>query len=217
PEFYKRLIALLVDIVVEVFYIIIANKVFRSIAESSGGGADREYNLYGVWLLMLLPVFLYHLVMEITTNGQSIGKKIMKIRVISENGGRASISQFLIRWFLRLSDVWIVMLIIILASNPDFGRNLEFTFIILGAFAFLVTDISLVVTSKKSQRIGDILAHTILINTQTRSSIEDTVFQEVAENYIPTFREIMMLSDRDINAIKSILETAKKKGDIRMA
>jgi hypothetical protein len=75
----------------------------------------------------------------------------------------------------------------------------------------------MVATSKKSQRIGDILAHTILIRTNPKISIEETVFQEVADNYKPSFPQIMQLSDRDINAIKNILETARKKGDYNMA
>ena len=47
--------------------------------------------------------------------------------------------------------------------------------------------------------------------------MKKTVFQEVADNYTPSFPQIMQLSDRDINAIKSILETARKKGDMDMA
>ena len=39
----------------------------------------------------------------------------------------------------------------------------------------------------------------------------------MADNYIPSFPQIMQLSDKDINAIKSILETSRKKGDINMA
>ena len=71
--------------------------------------------------------------------------------------------------------------------------------------------------SAKGQRIGDLLEHTLLIRTNAQSSIEETVFQEVADTYIPSFPQIMQLSDKDINAIKSILETVRKKGDFKMA
>lgn len=88
---------------------------------------------------------------------------------------------------------------------------------IIAALGFLITDIVLVVSSKKGQRIGDILAKTILIRINTKSNIEDTVFIDVADNYVPAFPQIMQLSDKDINAIKSIWETASKKGDFHMA
>lgn len=217
PEFYRRLISLLIDVLFEYIYLRIAASIYQSILSNSGGGIDAGFNMQAVWLLLFLPILLYHLIMEITMNGQSIGKKLMGIRVVNENGGRPSISQFLIRWLLRVSDLWIALLLIVIISNPDFGRDLETTFVILAALAFLITDIVLVVTSKKSQRIGDILARTILIRINAKGNIEDTVFINVAESYVPSFPQIMQLSDRDINAIKGILETARKRGDFTMA
>ena len=217
PEFYRRLISLLIDVVVEYVYLRIASEIYRNILLNSNLDRDSQYDLQAYGLLLFLPVMLYHVVLEITMNGQSIGKKIMGIRVVNENGGRPSISQFVIRWLLRISDVWIAILLVIIAADPNFGRDAQTTFITLAAFAWLVTDIVLVVSSKKSQRIGDILAKTILIRINTKSNIEDTVFMEVADSYVPSFPQIMKLSDKDINAIKSILETARKKGDFTMA
>lgn len=217
PEFYKRLISLFIDILIEYFYLRIAGEIYDSIQNSTGFDRDSRYDMQAWGLLLFLPILLYHLILEITMNGQSIGKKIMGIRVVNEIGGRPSISQFLIRWLLRVSDLWIALLLIIMLSNPDFGRDAETTFVILAALAFLITDIVLVVSSPKAQRIGDKLAKTILISVRTKSNIEETVFREVADNYTPSFPQIMQLSDKDMNAIKSILETAHKKGDFYMA
>ncbi|MDZ4793246.1 MAG: RDD family protein [Bacteroidota bacterium] len=217
PEFYRRLISLLIDVVIEYFYLRIAGEIYASVARNSDWTRDTQYNLQAVGLLLLLPVLLYHILMEITMNGQSIGKKIMGIRVVNEIGGRPSISQFLIRWLLRVSDLWIALLLIVVITDPNIGRDMETTFVVLAALGFLITDIVLVVSSKKGQRIGDILAKTILIRINTKSNIEDTVFIDVADSYIPSYPQIMQLSDKDINAIKSILETARKKGDFNMA
>lgn len=221
PEFYRRLGALLIDIVILFFYYKIANEIFLSIVRSSDRfDNDTAYDLQGIRLLLVLPIMIYHVVLEITMNGQSIGKKIMGLRVVDENGGKPSISQFLIRWLLRLSDVWIIMLVLFLlyVFLTDNGlSNPETIFVVVFALAFLITDIVLVVSSRKGQRIGDILAKTILISVRTKGTIEETVFQEVADNYVPSFPQIMQLSDKDINAIKSILETARKKSDFNMA
>ena len=217
PEFYRRLISLLIDMVIQFCYMRIAFEIFKSIANSSGiMDGNTGYNLEAIAVILFLPLFIYHVVLEITMNGQSIGKKIMGLRVVNENGGKASISQFLIRWLLRVSDVWIVGIIFVIASAPDF-REMERTFLILGVLGFLITDIVLVVSSRKGQRVGDVLARTILIRTSRKASIEETVFREVSDAYTPVFPQIMQLSDRDINAIKNILETARKKGDYEMA
>ena len=220
PEFYRRLIALLIDILIQYFYLRIAGEVFDSIQGNRDYfDNDSGHNMWAVNWLLLLPIMFYHFVLEITMNGQSIGKKILGLRVVDEFGGKPSFSQFIIRWLLRLSDVWIVILlfyIISLMANGGFD-NVQTVLIVLFGLGFLVTDIVLVVSSKKGQRIGDILAKTILIRTNTKGNIEDTVFVEVADSYVPSFPQIMQLSDKDINAIKSILETARKKGDFNMA
>jgi uncharacterized RDD family membrane protein YckC len=215
PEFYRRLIALLIDILILYFYLRLAVEVYKFIARDANPfDLDTNFNLDAVKLvLFVLPILVYHVVLEITMNGQSVGKKIMALRVVNENGGRASISQFMIRWLLR--DIWFLLFFFVGLSG--LFQTAESVFITLFALLFFVAEIVLVVSSKKSQRLGDILARTILIRTNRQSSIEETVFQEVADNYTPSFPQIMQLSDRDINAIKSILETARKKGDMDMA
>jgi uncharacterized RDD family membrane protein YckC len=162
--------------------------------------------------IIILPVILYHIICEITMNGQSVGKRLLGMRIVNENGGRASISQFLIRSLIRTSDY---MILIIIVYGAMFGAYI--VWILLGSIGLLITDIILVVSNKKSQRLGDILAHTILVNTRAKGSMEETVFMEVADNYVPVFPQIMKLSDKDINAIKSILDTARKKGDFNLA
>jgi uncharacterized RDD family membrane protein YckC len=216
PEFYRRLIALLIDYLILFFYIKIANEIYRAVASSSDWSKDDTwYDINALRLILLIPLFTYHLILEVTMGGQSIGKKIMNMKVVNENGGRPGISQFLIRWTLR--DIWFIIIFEIGRYNSVLGDRNEGLFLILFVIGFFVAEIVLVVATKKSQRIGDLLAHTILIRTNTRASIEETVFQEVSDTYTPVFPQIMHLSDKDINAIKSILETARKKGDFNMA
>jgi uncharacterized RDD family membrane protein YckC len=217
PEFYRRMVAVIIDSLICFFYLKIAWAIFESILQTSNlFENDTWHNLWAVYMLIIFtPHFIYHIILEITMNGQSVGKRIMGMRVVNENGGRASISQFLIRWLMR--DIWFILLFLIGVSMAVQGSKTEGTITILLTVAYFITEIVLVVSSQKGQRIGDILAHTILIKTNARASIEETVFQEVADTYTPSFPQIMQLSDRDINAIKSILETAKKKGDDNMA
>jgi uncharacterized RDD family membrane protein YckC len=215
PEFYRRLVAWLLDVVLLYFYIKIANEIYQAIGESRNPfNIDDQYDMYWLSYIFWVPVFVYHLVCEITMNGQSIGKKIMGVQVVNENGGRPSVSQFVIRWLIRTTDLMIIIVILyqyLILIDPGVFWAL------IGSILLLVTDVILVVSTRKGQRLGDILAKTILIRTHAKGSIEDTVFIAVADSYVPSFPQIMQLSDRDINAIKSILETAKKKGDYHMA
>jgi len=215
PEFYKRMFSLFIDIALELLYLFLSARLFSLIVASYNlSDEDSWYDLAAIqMLLVLLPLMVYHVALEITMNGQSIGKKIMGIRVVNENGGRPAISQFVIRWLLRVSDV---LILIILSGIADIS-SLESGLMALAAVAFLVTDIILVASSAKGQRIGDILAKTILIRVNSRGSIEETIFQEVEDDYIPMYPQIMQLSDRDLNSIKNILESSRRREDFQVA
>ncbi|RYZ27305.1 MAG: RDD family protein [Chitinophagaceae bacterium] len=214
PPFYRRLVAWVIDLVVLIFYVVVASNFRRWIFDDLNAGEDSAMIAWAVSMMLVLPFLLYHVVLEITMNGQSIGKKIMGIKVVSENGSRPSISQFIIRWLIRTSDYMIIMIIIFLPYAFAFGPIVYWS--IGGAFALLIIDLVLVNT-KKQQRLGDILAHTVLIDTKQKGKITDTVFLEVEETYIPHYPEIMRLSDRDINSLKGIIDTARKHKDHNMA
>ena len=64
-------------------------------------------------------------------NGQTIGKRLMHIRVINEFGGNATVSQYILRSLLRLSDVVMLVIILIVAL---YGATYSY----LVAFFFLL-------------------------------------------------------------------------------
>lgn len=218
PPFYRRLLSWTIDIVILIFYIVIASRFFGWIKEQMDFDDDSQVTLWAVYLLLTLPFMLYHVVLEATMNGQSIGKKIMGIRVVSENGGRPSLGQLIIRWLIRTSDYMLLIIIVLMIVISSYGMNLgmEMYIALTLAIGLLLVDLILVNT-RKQQRLGDILAHTVLINTRQKEKIEDTVFLEVADSYVPQFPQIMQLSDRDMNALKGIIDTARKHKDYNMA
>jgi uncharacterized RDD family membrane protein YckC len=210
--FHRRLIAWLLDMIVIGCYLFALAKLISLTTPDF----ERNQVLQGVViLLVIVPVFTYHLAMEILMKGQSIGKRIMQLRVINENGGRPSISQVIIRWLIRTSDF---MVLIILLNGAAAGvAGLDFIWRTGVAFLLLTADVILVNATTKHQRLGDLLAHTILIRTKQKAGFEDTIFLNVKENYTPSFPQVMQLSDGDINALKGILDTARRQHDYHLA
>ena len=103
-EFHKRLFAYIIDFFVLVIYLMIMknlyyggfNRVSASIMESH----------IGIDILTIsVPMLLYSLGSEVLMHGQSLGKKIMKIRVISLEGGEPTLGQYLIRWMFRAWEI----------------------------------------------------------------------------------------------------------------
>lgn len=211
--FHRRLFAWLIDLVILFIYIRIVIWFMNSVSSSAN-----EEMMGAVGLLLLIPLLTYHLLSEIMMNGQSFGKKLMGIRVVNENGGQPGMGQFIIRWLIRTSD-WIPFILLLLATagsqNAYFIGTIVWEYLI--AISLLITDLILVNASKKNQRLGDMLAHTLLIRSSQKHSIRDTVFLNIENSYKPSFPQVMQLSDRDMNSLKGILDTAKKRDDYNLA
>ncbi|NTS41029.1 RDD family protein [Flavisolibacter sp. BT320] len=213
PPFYRRLAAWVIDIVIQIVYLIVALRLLNWLTLSMPGN-DSNMKVWALSLLLFLPLALYHVILEITMQGQSIGKKLLGIKVVSENGGRPSIGQFIIRWLMRTMDISVIMMIMMIPYAQMFGPQVYWGMAI--SMGLLVTDLVLVNT-RKQQRLGDILARTVLIDTKQNEKISDTVFLEVENSYVPLFPQIMQLSDRDMNSLKGILDASRRHRDSTMA
>lgn len=189
--FHQRLLAWCIDLAIQFFYLLLMFKLI-------GNVANGRFSWMGI--LVLLPVVFYNLVLELLFNGQTPGKKIMKISVTSADGAEPSMSQYLLRWIFRPLDMpWWLIGAVISGGWP--GITLIFAF--GGILCYFY--------SNKSQRIGDLLAGTLVIDNRATSTWNDTAFMELETNYSPVFPEVMQLSDRDINTIKQLLLSATVK------
>ncbi|MBL7932187.1 MAG: RDD family protein [Bacteroidia bacterium] len=90
-----------------------------------------------LYVFVLPIIILYSLVLELWNNGQSIGKKVLKIRVIRLDGENVRFLDYMMRWIFRTLDIY--------------GS--------LGGVAILS-----VISSQYGQRLGDLLANTVVVN-----------------------------------------------------
>jgi hypothetical protein len=68
--------------------------------------------------------------------------------------------------------------------------------------------------SAKNQRLGDIAAGTVVIDTRSDMTVHDTVFIPIENsNYKVMFPQVMQLSDNDINTIKTVVTRAQKSNN----
>ena len=145
------------------------------------------------WLIiiLILPVMFYDLVSEILMNGQSVGKRIMNIKVVSLNGSQPTLGQYMNRWLFRLVD-----------------------FSLTGSICALIT----VAVSLHKQRLGDMVAGTALIKTKPKTTIEQTIYAPLpVVDYNVTFPEVINLTDKDIQLVKEVILTVNKTGNTVLA
>lgn len=176
----ERIVAFIIDLVIMLGYYIIAGFI-----------TSLSFENMWFWAIVGLPITFYALLSELLLNGQSVGKRVMGIKVISLNGNQATLGQYLIRWIFRIVDIW--------------G-----SVFVLGT-VFIATTI-------RNQRLGDIVAGTILIRTRPRNSMEQTLYVPVAEaNYAVTYPEVINLRDSDMQLIKEVIINVRKSGNNMLA
>lgn len=144
--------------------------------------------------VLMLPAAFYSLVAESLMQGQTVGKRILKIRVLKIDGYQASFADFFIRWLFALVEVALF----------------------LGSAALIS-----IISSKYSQRLGDFAAGTAVITERNKMNISHTILEELSYTYQPLFSqaEVLLFSDQDAQTIKNYLAQAlkSKNGQITIA
>lgn len=181
-----RMIAFIIDLLIKVAYIIFIFYVFFNILDLGYILNDLDFwSVRAVYIILLFPTVIYSLVFESLTEGQTPGKKLMKIRVVKIDGYQAGFGDYMIRWIFRIIDT---------------------------TFICIVGLISMIV-SKNNQRLGDITAGTSVISLKNDINISHTILENIHEDYVPTFPQVIALSDNDMRIIKDNYVKAMKIDD----
>ncbi len=182
----ERVAAYLIDFTAFLVIYFLAIIVFATI-----GFQENFDNIFFLALVIVYGIcyVFYDFLCEVAFNGRSLGKKLMKIKVTSLDGGQPSIGQYFIRWIFRIVDFT-------LTAN------------LLGFISVAV--------SEKKQRIGDLVAGTTLIRTVPATKIEHIAFHPVGEEYTPVFENVHFLSDKDIELIHEVIGTYYRTHNARL-
>lgn len=162
-----RLIASIIDQAMRWAYVLLIFMLFSSFLFSGDVSVI-------VIIILALPFFLYSLILENMFDGQTIGKRIMGLKVIQADGAQCTFTPYFLRWLLFHVDVYF--------------SSVGLLFIIL---------------SKKSQRLGDMAAGTVVIKLHRNTYLKNTVFVKLEEDYQPKYPQVIMLNDRDIQIIRN--------------
>jgi len=182
----ERMLAYCIDILIKIAYIIIVVYLFKRLSIFNHLDEYREA-IALISFLSACPILFYTLVSESLMEGQTIGKKIFKIKVVRIDGFQAGFFDYFTRWMFTIIDIY-------LSFAP-------------GVISMLLTT--------HTQRIGDLAAGTAVISEKSDINISHTILTEVSEEYVPYFakNQIILFSDNDMRIIKESFELSKAKSD----
>ncbi|MEN8680266.1 MAG: RDD family protein [Akkermansiaceae bacterium] len=115
---FLRLIAWILDLVIEIIALMILNVGFNLIFPVMGGNVSQ-----GIFLLSFFLIWwFYHVFFEISPWGATIGKRAFGLRVVNEAGGGITMGASMIRNFIRGVELLIPFAPLIVFFNPRFQR-----------------------------------------------------------------------------------------------
>jgi len=183
----ERILAYIIDLVIKIAYVVVVYQITFNLFEIDRMIDDMDqWSQIAIIVSFYLPVVFYSLIFETFLDGQTIGKRIMKIKVVKIDGYQAALADYLVRWFFRIID--------------------------LNMMSGLVALIA-IVTSKKSQRLGDMTAGTSVITLKNNININHTILEELDDSYTPSYPNVIKLSDNDARIIKETYVRAKASRD----
>ena len=185
----ERILAYVIDWIIKIAYIVVVYQIVFNLFDFDEFSRDMDsWSRIAILVFFYLPVIFYSLVFEALLDGQTPGKRIIKIQVVKIDGYQASLADFVVRWFFRIVDLNLMSGIIALIA---------------------------IITSHKNQRLGDMTAGTGVIALKNNVTINHTILENLNDDYLPTYPNVIKLSDNDARIIKDTFLTAKTSKDYK--
>jgi uncharacterized RDD family membrane protein YckC len=216
----RRILAFLLDCFFIFCYIFALTYVFFDMLGMTSHVFGEGFSTYRdgrifveiLYVILLFPAIFYSLWTETLFKGQTLGKMICSIRVVKLDGYKAGFPEYFTRWIFRFIDFW-TGLFLLLFLIPVFGEETA------SALAFLILMMSgivaviFIIRTKNSQRLGDVVAGTSVLKLKEKHSINITILEDLKEDYIPTYSQVVRLTDNDARIIKDTFVNARKNND----
>ena len=136
-----------------------------------------KFQIKSLLFVGYLPLMFYSLLSELLMNGQSWGKKIMKIKVVKIDGTTTGFASYFLRWIIGLIEI--------------------ITF--FGSLALIT-----IIINRRGQRLGDMAGNTTVVRQQ-KKRIDENLIVELPLDYQVVFPEVSKLTTNDIRILEEVV------------
>ena len=143
-------------------------------------GFDSPLSQFLLFAVIAPATSLYSLYSEVLMNGQTLGKKVLGIKVVKLSGDIPSFQDYMARWSVRFLEIWLTF----------------------GSLASLVSS-----SSPSGQRLGDMLAGTTVVQLRPGKVFElgDILKIQSSSQYSTTYPLVTEFSEKDMLLLKNAL------------
>ena len=169
----ERMVAQVIDWVVQIAYFFLWVLFIRLIGIKFGPTA--------IITLVALPILFYCPLCEMLSGGQTIGKKLIMLRVIMADGTLPSPAAYLLRWLLMIAD------------GPLLGY--------VGVLGMIL--------NRNNQRLGDMAAGTLVVKLHSYSKIQVSLdeYDYLTRGYHPSYPQAADLSLEQVDIIRRAIDS----------
>lgn len=169
-----RIMAWMVDMVVLYGAIFL---LFILLASAESNLLEETWFIY----MVIAIVMLYPLVMEVALQGQTLGKRALRLRIVRLDGRPPSLNDYVLRWAFRMIDIALSA----------------------GAIAML-----LISSTEKAQRLGGMVSNTVVVrlNPSQRVGLQELLALRGGNGQAPVFEGIRQFNDTEMLLVKEVLD-----------
>ena len=128
---------------------------------------DNSYQLSketGLTNIVTIVVYvLYFIVYQMYMNGQTIGKRIMKIRIVKNKDGTLSMNDMLVRGLINnyiLANILIAIFVLINRNTYVYGSSI----VQIMQYAILIASIFMIIIRKDGRSVADLICGTKVVS-----------------------------------------------------
>jgi uncharacterized RDD family membrane protein YckC len=203
----QRCIAALIDMAVLALFLVIMYFIV-------GRAAGENFMIIEL-LIIKIPFIFYHPLLEYLTQGQTLGKYALGIRVVTYSGERPGLREIFTRWMFKGHFIWIGFSFVgLYHGHPMQAAQAVASFMVFGVIHGGMGVIGLMYASvaDRKQRMGDVMAGTVIIKDKSsvRYSLKDVLSIKNQENYTPEYPNVVRFTDEDMLLIKNTIQRVRK-------
>jgi uncharacterized RDD family membrane protein YckC len=159
--------------------------IVSALLSATGWLNNGTFYLFFVFLFVVPVIFFYTLSMEVFNNGQSFGKKIIRLKVIKLSGQETSLTDYMLRAVFRVLDIYFSV----------------------GAIAAMMVS-----SSESGQRLGDMVANTTVVRLEAKFSMSLANLLKIGsfDNYEPQYLAVRKFNDQQMLLVKTVLDRSQK-------